>query len=64
MAARKCAGCSRWSPRRGRFNPILKTFYDRLVADGKAKKLALIAVMRKRISLFNRLLKNPKFKFA
>ena len=47
-----------------RFNPILKTFYDRLVADGKAKKIALIAVMRKRISLFNRLLKNPKFKFA
>ena len=47
-----------------RFNPILNTFYDRLVADGKAKKIALIAVMRKRISLFNRLLKNPKFKFA
>ena len=38
--------------------------FDWLVAHGKAKKLALIAVMRKRISLFNRLLKNPKFKFA
>jgi transposase len=47
-----------------RFNPILKTFYDRLVADGKAKKIALIAVMRKRISLFNHFLKIPKFKFA
>ncbi len=40
-----------------RFNPILKTSYDRLVADGKSKKIALIAVMRKRISLFNHFLK-------
>jgi len=47
-----------------RYNPILKTFYDRLVADGKAKKLALIALMRKLIILLNHLLKNPNFKLA
>jgi hypothetical protein len=34
------------------------------VADGKAKKLALIAVMRKLIFLLNHLPKNPKFKLA
>ena len=42
----------------------LKAFYDRLVADGKAKKLALIALMRKLIILLNHLLKKPKFKLA
>ena len=47
-----------------RYNPILKAVYDRLVADGKAKKLALIALMRKLIILLNHLLKNPKFKLA
>ena len=47
-----------------RFNPILKTFYDRLVAAGKPKKVALVAVMRKLIVLLNHLLKNPQFKLA
>ena len=47
-----------------RYNPILKAVYDRLVADGKAQKLALIALMRKLIVLLNHLLKNPKFKLA
>jgi len=47
-----------------RFNPILKTFYDRLVAAGKPKKVALVAVMRKLIVLLNHLLKNPNFKLA
>jgi transposase len=47
-----------------RYNPILKAVYDRLFADGKAKKLALIAVMRKLIVPFNHLLKNPQFKLA
>jgi len=47
-----------------RFNPILKAFYQRLLADGKPKKLALTAVMRKLIVLLNHLLKNPEFKLA
>ncbi len=36
-----------------RHNPVLKAFYDRLVARGKAKKVALIACMRKLISILN-----------
>lgn len=40
-----------------RFNPILKEFYQRLLANGKPKKLALIAVMRKLLSYLNLLMK-------
>lgn len=47
-----------------RFNPILKSFYERLLAAGKPKKLALTAVMRKLVVLLNHLLKNPQFKLA
>ena len=47
-----------------RFNPILKTFYQRLVAAGKPKKLALTGVMRKLVVLINHLLKNPEFSLA
>jgi transposase len=47
-----------------RFNPILKSFYQRLVAAGKPKKVALTAVMRKLIVLLNHLLKNPDFVLA
>lgn len=39
-----------------RCNPDLKRFYDRLVANGKDKKLALTAVMRKLLALANTLL--------
>ncbi len=42
-------------------NPRLKAFYQRLVATGKAPKVALVAVMRKLIILLNQLLKNPEF---
>jgi transposase len=34
-------------------NPVLKAFYDRLVGRGKEKKVALIACMRKLISILN-----------
>lgn len=47
-----------------RFNPILKAFYQRLIAGGKPKKVALTALMRKLIVLLNHLLKNPQFKLA
>jgi len=47
-----------------RFNPILKAFYQRLLAAGKLKKVALTAVMRKLVVLLNHLLKNPQFKLA
>jgi len=36
-----------------RCNPVLRAFYQRLVAKGKAKKLALIACMRKLLIILN-----------
>ncbi len=36
-----------------RFDPEMKCFYDRLLARGKPKKVALVAVMRKRLLLLN-----------
>lgn len=36
-----------------RHNPVLKAFYDRLVAKGKEKKVALVACMRKLICILN-----------
>jgi transposase len=47
-----------------RCNPILRAFYQRLRARGKAAKLALTAVMRKLFVLLNHLLKNPSFTLA
>ncbi len=47
-----------------RFNPILRTFYQRQIASGKPKKVAITAVMRKLIILLNHLLKSPRFKLA
>ena len=47
-----------------RHNPVLKVLYQRLLAAGKAKKLALTALMRKLIILANRLLKKPHFSLA
>lgn len=47
-----------------RFNPILKNFYHRLIANGKKPKVALVAVMRKLIILLNKLIKNPNFVLA
>lgn len=45
-----------------RHDPILTQFYQRLRAAGKAKMVALTAVMRKLLVLLNRLLRNPHFK--
>jgi|SRR5882724_505759 len=42
-------------------NPRFQPFYQRLIAVGKAPKVALVAVMRKLIILLNQLLKNPQF---
>jgi transposase len=46
------------------YNPILKTFYQRLRAKGKPAKVALTAVARKLVVLLNLLLKNPKIPVA
>ena len=47
-----------------RFNPILRTFYQRLRDAGKPAKVALVAVMRKLICALNRLIAHPKFVLA
>jgi transposase len=47
-----------------RCNPLLKAFYERLIAAGKPAKVALTALMRKLIVLMNHLLKNPTFSLA
>lgn len=36
-----------------RFNPIIKTFYEHLLAAGKKKKVALVACMRKLLTILN-----------
>ena len=41
-----------------RFNPIIKTFYQRLLAVGKPKKVALTACMRKLLTILNAMLKH------
>jgi transposase len=43
-----------------RFNPWLQAFYKRLLAAGKAKKLALTACMRKLLTLLNAMVKSRR----
>jgi transposase len=43
-----------------RHNPVLKAFFDRLVANGKPKIVALIAVARKLLTILNAVLRDPK----
>ncbi len=40
------------------YNPVIREFYTRLVAAGKAKKVALIACMRKLLTILNAMLKH------
>jgi transposase len=41
-----------------RCNPVVKEFYERLLAAGKPKKVALVACMRKLLSILNAVLKH------
>jgi transposase len=43
-----------------RFNPVLKAYYQRLVATGKRRKVALVAAMHKLIILLNAILRDRK----
>ncbi len=38
-------------------NPVIRAFYRRLVAAGKPKKVALIACMRKLLTILNAMLR-------
>jgi transposase len=41
-----------------RFNPVIRIFYQRLCTAGKAKKVALVACMRKLLTIVNAMLKH------
>jgi transposase len=41
-----------------RYNPVLRVFYDRLIAAGKATKVALTAVMRKLLTIVNAMVRH------
>ena len=41
-----------------RFNPATREFYQRLLAAGKPKKLALVACMRKLLTILNAIVKS------
>jgi transposase len=43
-----------------RFNPVIARFYQRLVAAGKPKKVALVACMRKLLTILNAMVKTGK----
>lgn len=43
-----------------RHNPVIKTFYQRLVAKGKVKKVALTACMRKLLVILNTMVKSAQ----
>jgi len=43
-----------------RFNPVIARFYQRLLAAGKPKKLALVACMRKLLTILNAMVRSGK----
>ena len=43
-----------------RYNPVLKGFFDRLVAAGKPKMVALIAVARKLLTILNAIIRDNR----
>jgi transposase len=42
-------------------NPVPRAFYQQLISRGKPKMVSLVAVMRKMLHVFNRLLADPQF---
>jgi transposase len=43
-----------------RYNPVLRAFYQRLLAAGKPKMVALIAVARKILTILNAMLRDKR----
>jgi transposase len=41
-----------------RYNPVIRSFYQRLLEAGKPKKLALVACMRKLLTILNTMVRN------
>ncbi len=44
-----------------RFNPIIRSFYNRLIKAGKPFKVAMVACMRKLLTILNAMVKNGTF---
>ena len=40
-----------------RFNPVIRSFYEQLLKRGKLKKVALVACMRKLLTILNAILR-------
>lgn len=59
---RKCARAALYMAAitAARCNPAIKPFYQRLVKEGKPKKLALTAVMRKLVTIANQIIKQNR----
>jgi transposase len=43
-----------------RFNPVIRAYYQRLLAAGKLKKVALVAAMRKMLTILNAMARDAK----
>jgi transposase len=43
-----------------RFNPVIKEFYERLLKAGKKKKVAVVACMRKLLTILNAMIKHQE----
>ena len=43
-----------------RYNPVIREFYDRLLVSGKVKKVALIACMRKLLTILKAMIKHQQ----
>ncbi len=43
-----------------RHNPVIREFYERLLAAGKLKKVALTACMRKLLTILNAMVKHQQ----
>jgi transposase len=43
-----------------RYNPVILVFYQRLLAAGKVKKVALVACMRKLLTILNSMVKSGR----
>jgi len=41
-----------------RSNPVIKVFHSRLIAAGKPKKVAIVACMRKLLTILNAMLRD------
>lgn len=66
MRGRRCIYGGRGSARKAlymaalvasRYNPVIRTFYERLLGAGKPKKVALVACMRKLLIILNAMVK-------